>query len=271
MERMVGTVVRGIRAPIIRSGDDLTKIVTDSVFLAAESEGFSLQDHDVVADGLAQIEGLHVPDLGHIGQLNTLPAPALLQRGTCCQTLQAIVVEGAVAMLQGVMGMAGQQDVTALGMDHAVVGLAVDDDANTDAGANGDVDAVLHVLGAAPGSFAKSGSVDVGVEAHGNSQSLLKLSDNGIVVPGQLGGRGDITISRRIAVQVHRAKAANAQGADALIAEERDHFRHGFRRCAGGDTYALNNVAVFVTDGADHLGAAGFQGAKKFHIVQLLI
>lgn len=49
MERMVGTVVRGIRAPIIRSGDDLTKIVTDSVFLAAESEGFSLQDHDVVA------------------------------------------------------------------------------------------------------------------------------------------------------------------------------------------------------------------------------
>ncbi len=49
MERMVGTVVRGIRAPIIRSGDDLTKIVTDSVFLAAESEGFALQNHDVVA------------------------------------------------------------------------------------------------------------------------------------------------------------------------------------------------------------------------------
>lgn len=49
MERMVGTVIRGIRAPIIRSGDDLTKIVTDSVFLAAESEGFSLRDHDVVA------------------------------------------------------------------------------------------------------------------------------------------------------------------------------------------------------------------------------
>jgi len=49
MERMVGTVSRGIRAPIIRSGDNLVKIVTDSVLAAAKSEGFSLKDHDIVA------------------------------------------------------------------------------------------------------------------------------------------------------------------------------------------------------------------------------
>ncbi|HJJ30762.1 MAG TPA: coenzyme F420-0:L-glutamate ligase [Methanocorpusculum sp.] len=49
MERMVGTVVRGIRTPIIRSGDDLAKIAADSVLLAAESEGFSLHDRDIVA------------------------------------------------------------------------------------------------------------------------------------------------------------------------------------------------------------------------------
>lgn len=49
MERMVGTVVRGIRTPIIRSGDDLAKIAADSVLLAAESEGFSLQNRDIVA------------------------------------------------------------------------------------------------------------------------------------------------------------------------------------------------------------------------------
>ena len=49
MERMVGTVVRGIRAPIIRSGDNLAKIAADSVLLAAESEGFKLQDRDIVA------------------------------------------------------------------------------------------------------------------------------------------------------------------------------------------------------------------------------
>ena len=36
MERLVGTVSRGIRAPIIREGDDISKIVVDSVLSAAE-------------------------------------------------------------------------------------------------------------------------------------------------------------------------------------------------------------------------------------------
>ena len=48
-ERRVGTVSRGIRCPIIRQGDDLAKIVTDSVVEAAEIEGFDLRDRDVVA------------------------------------------------------------------------------------------------------------------------------------------------------------------------------------------------------------------------------
>ena len=49
MERLVGTVSRGIRAPIIRQGDDMAQIVMDSVLAAAESEGFSLRDRDVIA------------------------------------------------------------------------------------------------------------------------------------------------------------------------------------------------------------------------------
>ncbi len=48
MDRMVGTVARGIRAPIIRQGDDLAQIVADSVLKAASTEGFSLHDRDVV-------------------------------------------------------------------------------------------------------------------------------------------------------------------------------------------------------------------------------
>lgn len=48
-ERLVGTVSRGIRCPIIRTGDDLASIVTDSVLAAAESEGFVLRDKDVIA------------------------------------------------------------------------------------------------------------------------------------------------------------------------------------------------------------------------------
>src|SRR6056297_1009356 len=48
MERRVGTVSRGIRCPIIREGDDLAKIVTDSLFEAAEFEGFKIKEKDVV-------------------------------------------------------------------------------------------------------------------------------------------------------------------------------------------------------------------------------
>ena len=47
--RRVGTVSRGIRCPIIREGDDLSQIVTESVIEAAKSEGFALRDRDVIS------------------------------------------------------------------------------------------------------------------------------------------------------------------------------------------------------------------------------
>ncbi len=49
MSRMVGTVSRGVRAPIIREGDDLAKIVTESVLEAAKEDGFEIHDRDVIA------------------------------------------------------------------------------------------------------------------------------------------------------------------------------------------------------------------------------
>ena len=48
-ERLVGTVSRGIRAPIIREGDDIAQIVVDSVLNASKSAGFELRDRDVIA------------------------------------------------------------------------------------------------------------------------------------------------------------------------------------------------------------------------------
>ena len=47
--RMVGTVSRGVRAPIIREGDDLAQIVVDCVLEASESANFPIQDRDVIA------------------------------------------------------------------------------------------------------------------------------------------------------------------------------------------------------------------------------
>ena len=49
MERKIGTVSRGVRCPIIREGDDLAKIVVESVISASENEGFEFHDRDVVA------------------------------------------------------------------------------------------------------------------------------------------------------------------------------------------------------------------------------
>ena len=46
---MVGTVSRGVRAPIIRSGDNLAEIVTASVLDAAKSEGYEIRNRDIVA------------------------------------------------------------------------------------------------------------------------------------------------------------------------------------------------------------------------------
>lgn len=49
MSKMVGTISRGVRAPIIREGDNLAEIVVDCVLEAAGSEPFDIRDKDVVA------------------------------------------------------------------------------------------------------------------------------------------------------------------------------------------------------------------------------
>ncbi|GIO22265.1 coenzyme F420-0:L-glutamate ligase [Oceanobacillus sp. J11TS1] len=48
MERVVGTITRGLRCPIINTGDNIEEIVADSVLKAAEVEGFTIQDKDIV-------------------------------------------------------------------------------------------------------------------------------------------------------------------------------------------------------------------------------
>jgi len=63
MSRMIGTVSRGVRAPIIRAGDDLAKIVTDCVLEASAEDGFAIRDRDVVAiteSIVARVQGNYV-------------------------------------------------------------------------------------------------------------------------------------------------------------------------------------------------------------------
>ena len=49
MERYIGTVSRGVRAPIIRKGDDIVQIVTDSILNASRAHDIEVRDRDVVA------------------------------------------------------------------------------------------------------------------------------------------------------------------------------------------------------------------------------
>ena len=49
MSRMLGTVSMGVRAPIIREGDDLAKIVTGSILEAIEESGLTPRERDIVA------------------------------------------------------------------------------------------------------------------------------------------------------------------------------------------------------------------------------
>ena len=49
MGRMVGTVSRGVRAPIIREGDNIVDIVTASVLEASRDDGFAVRDRDIIA------------------------------------------------------------------------------------------------------------------------------------------------------------------------------------------------------------------------------
>ena len=71
-ERFVGTVSRGIRCPIIREGDDLVSIVTDSIIAASEDAewGFKFHDRDIVAiteSVVARAQGNYatVEDIAH--------------------------------------------------------------------------------------------------------------------------------------------------------------------------------------------------------------
>lgn len=70
MKRYVGTLSFGVRTPIIKTGDNLVDIVTDSVIKALDSENLSMRDKDVVCiteSLLARAQGNYIT-IDHIAQ-----------------------------------------------------------------------------------------------------------------------------------------------------------------------------------------------------------
>ncbi len=63
MSRMIGTVARGLRAPIIRENEDLAQIVVDCIMQAVENGDFTVGDRDIIAiteSIVARIQGNYV-------------------------------------------------------------------------------------------------------------------------------------------------------------------------------------------------------------------
>ena len=82
-ERRVGTVSRGIRCPIIREGDDLAKIVADSVLEAAECEGFELRDRDVIS----VTESIVARSQGNYASVDDIAMPRAVKRLFLCSAI----------------------------------------------------------------------------------------------------------------------------------------------------------------------------------------
>ena len=84
MERLIGTMSMGVRAPIIREGDDLCNIVVTSVLEAAKSDNFELRDRDVVriTESIVATAKISIPNLvsikinGDAGGYNSHPSVA---------------------------------------------------------------------------------------------------------------------------------------------------------------------------------------------------
>ena len=87
--RTIGTVVRGVRAPIIRQGDDIAQIAADAVMAAWEEAGIKPCDRDVVAvteSVVARAQG----NYASVDQIAADPPccsralPAAARRSSCC-------------------------------------------------------------------------------------------------------------------------------------------------------------------------------------------
>lgn len=73
MGRIVGTVVRGIRTPIVKEGDDIASVVVEALLNAARQSGFAFQDRDVVGiteSVVARSQGNYAPIAAVAAEIN---------------------------------------------------------------------------------------------------------------------------------------------------------------------------------------------------------
>ena len=207
-----------------------------------------------------QVHGSRV--VGHVS--GALAIPALFNAGACDEALEAVVVEGAGAVLaDGVARVARDQDVAGLGMHHAVHELAAREHAGAHTGADGQIHHVGEALGATKGDLAQASDVDVGVVATGNIELVLDGAQQVKVAPCRLGRLQDLAVLGRGRIDCGGAKSSDAQRGDSLVGKPCIDGFNGLLRGRGRNLLALQDRTVCIARGADHLGAAGLERSDK--------
>ena len=225
---------------------------------AAQNDFLRGQDHDVVHQGLGDVRALQLPNLGTVHQLHGLFTPAALNGRTAGKALQAVGMIGADTAFR-ILGMPGQQNVASLGVQHAMQQFSARADAHAHAGADGYVDGAVKPLGTAVGHLPQTGTVHIRVQAHRHVQLFFQSPQKVKVAPGQLGRVQNPAVGGGLGLHVHRAKGRNPQGFYVLVLKIAHDLLHRLLRRGGGDGYLLQNCSVFISQGADHLGAARLQ------------
>ena len=142
-------------------------------------------------------------------------------------------------LANGVARVARDQDVTGLGVHHAVHELAAREHTGAHAGADGQVDYVGKALGATKGDLAQAGNVDVGIVAAGDFELVLDGAQQVKVAPCRLGCLQDLAVLGRGGVDRGGAKGADAQRGNALVCKPCVDGLDGLLRGRGRDLLAL--------------------------------
>ena len=100
-------------------------------------------------------------------------------------------------------------DVAHFGVDQAVEQAAAEHSSAADAGADGQVEECIDVLGGAPAMFTEGGGIHVGIEKDLRAGGLPDNGCQRVVAPSEFGSSGDGSCS-----EVDGAEAADADGGD---------------------------------------------------------
>ena len=164
-------------------------------------------------------------------------------------------------------GMTPGVDMTDFRVHEAVNRCPVDEYAAADTRADGQVHEASHVPPRPPSMLGQGRRIDVGIEADGYAHGSRQAARDVGAAPSRLRREPDESVARRALVELDRTEGGDADRREdpqraAMIAQEglrRAERRGGIR---GGKALLREDIAALVANGANELGAAGFDGAE---------